>query len=190
MKTQRCRFCEETYPIERIAYDHKSRQNLCDDPYCMELRRFGYEVFHRTLFLLFWPVPLIAIAIIVVSLVLAPVWWLFIPLALWVGWQFRQGPAKFLREFDNMPEETDARLDKLRWLRGIRRELWRAETVITPGLTEFFVELRELEDLNPQDRAAVLRANEVYQKRARAAREEAVKDMFGNTADGDGMTCG
>jgi hypothetical protein len=69
-----------------------------------------------------------------------------------------------------MPEETDARLDKLRWLHGIRRELWRAETVITPGLAEFFVELRELEDLNPQDRAAVLRANEVYQKRARADR--------------------
>ena len=40
------------------------------------------------------------------------------------------------------------------------------------------------------DRAAVLRTNEVYQKRARATREEAVKDMFGNTADGDGMTCG
>ena len=170
MKTQRCKFCEETYPIGRIVYGPGSKRELCDDPYCMGLRGFAYFAVKVALFSLFWPVPLIAIGIIVVSLVLAPVWWLFIPLALWVGWQFRQGPAKVQREFDNMPEETDARLDKLRWLRGIRRELWRAETVITPGLAEFFVELRELEDLNPQDRAAVLRANEVYQKRARADR--------------------
>lgn len=59
----------------------------------------------------------------------------------------------------------------------------------TPGLAEFFSELRELEDLNPQDRAAALRANDAYLKRARAAREE-VKDVFSYTADGDSMTCG
>ena len=156
----------------------------------MELRRFGYEVFHKTLFFLFWPVPLIAVAIIIVSLVLAPVWWLFIPLALWVGWQFRRRPERVQREFDNMPEETDARLDKLHWLREVRRELWRTETVITPGLGEFFSELRDMEDLNPQDWEAVLRADDAYLKRARATRKERVNDLFDTTADDGGMTCG
>ena len=116
-------------------------------------------------------------------------WWLFIPLALWGGWQFRKGPAMVQRDFDNMPEETEARLDRLRWLREIRRELWRAETVITPGLAEFFVELRELEDLNPRDRAAVLKADNAYRKRARNAREERVKDLFNNASGGGGMVC-
>ena len=189
METRRCRFCEETYPIERIVYGPGGKRELCDDPYCMELRRFAYTSAYLAIFSLFWPVPLIAIAIIVVSLFWVHGWWLFIPLALWVGWQFRKGPAIVQRDFDNMPEETDARLDRLRWLREIRRELWRAETVITPGLAEFFSGLRELEDLNPRDQEAVLKADNAYRKRARAAREERVSDLFNNVSDGGGMVC-
>ena len=154
------------------------RGNVCDEPYCVQYRRMGYWAFNQSLCLLLWPVPLVAIAIIVFSLVALPAWWLFIPLALWVGWQLRNIRARVQWEFDNLPEDVTARLDRLRWLREIRQELWRTETVITPGLEEFFSGLRELEDLNPRDREAVLKADNAYRKRARNAREERVSDLF------------
>ena len=191
MRTRRCINCEETHPIERFPPGSSGkRSNVCDELYCVEYRRIGHWAFNQALCLLLWPVPLVAIAIIVFSLLALPVWWLFIPLALWAVWKLRRIRARVQWEFDNMPEEVTARLDKLHWLRGIQRELWRMETVVTPGLAEFFSELRDMEDLNPQDREAVLKANDAQMKRARAAREEGVKDLFDHTADGDGMTCG
>ena len=191
MLTKECISCRECLPVERFPLLRGGgRCDQCDAPYCQALRHAALTAVHAALFLTFWPVPLVAIVIIALSIMLSPLFlWSFIPLASWAAWKLRTIPRRSQEMFDQLPAELTDRVDHLGYLRDLRGELLRANAV-TPGIERYLAETWDYEDLGPGDQRTIDAASATLTARAAAARDRQEREMFSKSPTDDAFTCG
>ncbi len=157
MMTKKCISCHEVLPIERFPLlSGGGRCDQCDAPYCQALRHAALTAVHGALILTFWPVPLIAIVIIALSLTVSPwLWWSVVPLAAWTAWKSRTIPDRAAQLYGQIPAELTERVDRLGYLRDLRTELLRANISITPGIERYVSGTWAYEDLSVNDRRTI-----------------------------------
>ena len=157
MVTKRCISCHEVLPTERFPLLRDGgRYDQCDAPYGQALRHAALTAVHMAMFRTFWPFPLVAIVIIVLSIILSPLlWWSFIPLTAWAAWQLRTIPHRSQEMFDELPAKFTNRVDHLGHLRDLRTELLRANITVTPGIERYLSESWKYQDLSAGDRRTV-----------------------------------
>ena len=192
MRVKECISCREHLPIEKFPLlPGGVRCGQCDAPYCQALRHAAVSAVHAALILTFWPVPLVAIAIVVLSIIVSPlVWWSVIPLAAWVAWRMRTIPDKAIKMFDQMPAKLTDRVDHLGYLRALRDQLRRTNVAVTPGLERYLSERWEYKDLSVSDQRAIDAASAALTERAAVVRDRQGTEMFSKSLAGDTSTCG
>ena len=170
MRTKRCNSCREVLPIERFPpLRDGARCDQCDAPYCQALRHAALTAIHGAMISTFWPLPLMAIVIIVLSIILSPwLWWSFIPLTAWAIWKLRTIPDKSIEMFDEIPARLTDRVDRLGYLRDLHTELIRANIPITPGIERYLSESWEYEDLSVNDKLTIDAADAARTERRQA----------------------
>ena len=170
MLTKRCSCCQELLPTERFPpLPGGGRRDQCDAPYCEALRHAASTAVSGALVLTFWPVPVVAIAIVVLSIIVSPLlWWSFIPLAAWIAWKLRSIPDRAIKLFDQIPAELTDRVDRLGHLRDLRNQLLRANVTITPGVERYLSETWEYGDLSIIDQRTIDAADAALRERVTA----------------------
>ena len=171
MLTKECDSCREFLPIERFPLlQGGARCDQCDAPYCQALRHAALTDVHMAMFRTYWPLPLMAIAIVTLSIVLSPwFWWSFIPLTAWAGWKLRTIQDKAFEMFDQLPAKLTDRVDKLGHLRDLRDQLMRANITITPGIERYLSESVQYRDLSVSDKLTIEAASATLTERAAVA---------------------
>ena len=192
MRTKRCSSCREVLPVERFPLlRYGGHCDQCDAAYCQALRHAAVCAVHAALFLTFWPVPLVAIVIIALSIMLSPLFlWSFIPLAVWAAWKLRTIPRRSQEMFDQLPAKLTDRVDHLGYLHDLHAELVRANIAVTPGIERYLSEGWEYQDLSVSDKLTIDAANASLTERAAAVRDRQEQAMFSKSPAGDTSTCG
>ena len=157
MLTKRCSSCREVLPVERFPIlPGEVRCDQCDAPYCQARRHAAVVAIHGALVLTFWPLPLVAIAIVVLSIIVSPwCWWGFIPLFAWTAWKARTIPDRATQLYDQIPAELTDRVDHLRYLHDLRNQLLRSNITITPGVERYLSETWQYQDLSVSDQRTI-----------------------------------
>lgn len=192
MLTKRCSSCQEILPVERFPpLSWGGRCDQCDAPYCQALRHYALVAVHMAMIRTFWPVPLMAIVIITLSIIISPlVWWSVVPLAAWIAWKLRSIPDKSIDMFDQFPARLTDQVDRLRHLRDLRAELLRANIAITPGIELYLSESWPYQDLSDSDKLTIEAASATLTERAAIALDQQEREMFSKSSTGDTSTCG
>ena len=150
MRVKECVSCRELLPIERFPpLPQGGHCDQCDAPYCQALRHAALVAVHMAMIKTFWPLPLMAMVIIVLSIILSPWLWLsFIPLTAWTAWKLRTIQDRSIQTFRKLPAKLTDRVDRLGHLRALRAELVRAN--ITVNARHRTIPLRGLGLSRPQ----------------------------------------
>ena len=192
MRVKECVSCREFLPIERFPpLPEGGSCDQCDAPYCQALRHAARVAVHMAMIKTFWPLPLMAMVIIVLSIILSPwLWWSFIPLTAWTAWKLRTIQDKSIQAFRELPAKLTDRVDRLGHLRDLHTELVRANIAVTPGIERYLAEGWEYEDLSVNDQRAIDAANASLTERDALARDQQERAMFSKSPTGDTSTCG
>ena len=192
MLTKRCSSCRELLPVEKFPpLSWGGRCDQCDAPYCQALRHAALTAVHMAMFQTYWPLPLVAMVIIALSIILSPrFWWSFIPLTAWAAWKLRTIQDKSIEMFDQMPARLKDRVNRLGHLRDLRAELLRANIAITPGIELYLSESWHYQDLSDSDKLTIEAASATLTERAAVALDRQAHDMFSKSNTGDTSTCG
>lgn len=172
MLTKECVSCREFLPIERFPpLPRGGRCDQCDAPYCQALRHAALTAVHMAMIRTYWPLPLMAVVIIALSIILSPLlWWSFVPLTVWAAWKLRTIQDQSTEMFSELPAGVIDRVDRLGYLRDLRAELLRANITITPGIERYLSGSWKYRDLSPSDRLAIDAANVALTERVTTAR--------------------
>ena len=173
MLTKECGSCREFLPIERFPLlPRGGRCDQCDAPYCQAFRHAALTAVHMAMFQTYWPLPLMVIVIIALSIVLSPLlWWSFVPLTAWAAWKLRTIQDKSVEMFPELPAGLTDRVDRLGYLRDLRAELLRSNITITPGIERYLSESWKYQDLSASDKLTIEAAKATVAERAAAARD-------------------
>ena len=192
MLTKECVSCREFLPIERFPpLPGGGRCDQCDARYCQALRHAALTAVHMAMFRTYWPLPLLAIVIIALSIILSPLlWWSFIPLTAWAAWKLRTIQNKSIEMFRQLPAALTDRVDRLGYFRDLRTELLRANITITPGVERYLSETWKYQDLSASDKLTIDTANAALTERATATRDRQEHEIFSKPPPGDAFTCG
>ena len=192
MRVKECVSCREFLPIERFPRLPGGRRcDQCDAPYCQELRQAALVAVHIAMIQTFWPLPLMVMVIIVLSIILSPwLWWSFIPLTAWTAWKLRTIQDKSIQAFRELPAKLTDRVDRLGHLRALRAELVRDNITVTPGIERYLSEGWDYQDLSVSDKLTIDAANATLTERVAVARDRQERAIFSKSPTGDTSTCG